>query len=268
MTPGQGFFVSCGPATANMNFDPAGRETGTADDFIVGRNAELLYMTLKLSALGNNYSSDFFFNPNASLGFDLGYDAAHWGDSLPDFALYSTLVQGDQGDKLVLQALNAADLANTTIPLGVKASQGEELTFSIDVSTLPASVEVYLDDVVANTTTLLNNADYVITPDSDLNGTGRFFLRYSEDALSTIDNDLDKLDVFAVKSTDEIIVNGQLFGETMLNLFDIQGRKVLSVELDQSLVQNRINVDNLNAGVYIVTVQNSSQAKTKKVIIE
>ncbi|NRA94343.1 MAG: T9SS type A sorting domain-containing protein, partial [Psychroserpens sp.] len=57
------------------------------------------------------------------------------------------------------------------------------------------------------------------------------------------------------------------FGETMLNLFDIQGRKVLSVELDQSLVQNRINVDNLNAGVYIVTVQNSSQQKTVKVIL-
>ncbi|MEY8850197.1 T9SS type A sorting domain-containing protein, partial [Psychroserpens sp. XS_ASV72] len=133
---------------------------------------------------------------------------------------------------------------------------------------LPASVEVYLEDTVANTLTLLNDSDYVITPSTDLSGTGRFYLRYSDDALSTIENSIDKLDIFALNSSDQIVVSGQLFENTKLELYDIQGRKVLSTRLDESLLQNRIDVSGINAGVYIVTVQSNNQEKTKKVILD
>ena len=79
---------------------------------------------LNLSSNANSARTDFYFNPNASTGFDVGYDAAHWGDTLPDFALYSTLIQDNAGDEIVLQALNSTDLNNVSIPLGVKAGQG------------------------------------------------------------------------------------------------------------------------------------------------
>ncbi|MEY8847332.1 T9SS type A sorting domain-containing protein, partial [Psychroserpens sp. XS_ASV72] len=133
---------------------------------------------------------------------------------------------------------------------------------------LPASVEVYLEDTVANTLTLLNDSDYVITPSTDLSGTGRFYLRYSDDALSTIENSIDKLDIFALNSSDQIVVSGQLFENTKLDLYDIQGRKVLSTRLDESLLQNRIDVSGINAGVYIVTVKNNNQNNIKKVILK
>ena len=133
--------------------------------------------------------------------------------------------------------MNSLDISDVTIPLGVNAVAGEELRFSIAESTLPANVQVFLDDTVANTTTLLNDSDYVITPASDLSGTGRFFLRTSEDALSTIENSLDYLDIYTLKASDELVVNGQLLSNnTMLNLYDIAGRLVLSTKLDSALL--------------------------------
>ncbi|MBR9844900.1 MAG: T9SS type A sorting domain-containing protein [Algicola sp.] len=271
MAPGQGFFVSADATNAtlyDLEFTPGMRSTGTTDDFIPNRNAELIYLKISASTNSNSYTTDFYFNNNASLGFDLGYDAEVWGGTAPDFTLYSHLVQDNNGIAMALQALNASDLADVTIPLGVNANQGEQLTFSITDTTLPASVNVYLDDVVANTTTLLNNSDYVITPNTNLSGTGRFFLRTSEDALSTIENDLDTLNIFALNNSRELMVSGQLKENTVLDLFDIQGRKVLSTKLDNNTLENRIDVSNLSGGVYVVTVLNNGQQKTQKVIIK
>ena len=271
IAPGQGFFISADATNAglyDLEFTPAMRSTGSTDDFIVGRNAELTFVKVNLSTNAKAYSTDVYFNNNASLGFDFGYDAQLWGNTTPDFAIYSHLVQDNSGLAMALQTLNGSDLADVTIPLGVHANQGEQLRFSIADSTLPESVNVYLDDVVANTTTLLNNSDYIITPTTSLSGTGRFFLRTSEDALSTIDNSLDVLNIFALNHSKELVVSGQLKDNTMLELFDIQGRKVWATQLDYTTLENRIDVSNLSAGVYVVNVQNNGQQKTQKVIIK
>ena len=62
-----------------------------------------------------------------------------------------------------------------TIPLGIKANPGEQITISIDETTLPDNVEVYLEDNVHNTFTRLDEGEYTFTPNTTLNGTGRFF---------------------------------------------------------------------------------------------
>jgi len=169
---------------------------------------------------------------------------------------------------MVLQSINTNDISDVSIPLGVNANQGEQLTFKIAEMTLPASVHIYLEDVVANTTTLLNTGDYVLTPTTNLSGTGRFFLRTSADALSMIDNNLDSLNIFALNVSKELVVSGQLEDSTTLELYDIQGRKVLTTALDSSLLKNRINTTSLSTGVYMIKVFNNSQTHTKKVIIK
>ena len=271
IAPGQGFFVSANTTNAplyDLEFTPDMRSTGSGDDFIVGRNAELIYVKLNISTSQDSYTTDLYFNQNASLGFDLGYDAKVWGDDAPNFAIYSHLVQDNTGDNLTLQTVNTTDLIDVTVPLGVNANQGEQLTFSIADMTLPESINVYLDDTVANTTTLLNNSDYIITPTTALYGTGRFFLRTSEDALSTIENNLDTLNIFALNSSKELVVNGQLKDNTVLNLYDIQGRLVLSTQLDTTSLENRINISNISGGIYVVNVQNNTQQKSQKVILK
>jgi hypothetical protein len=269
ITPGQGFFVSANAASTDLYdlmFTPEMRSAGTTDDFIVGRNSELTFLKLKLNSTTNTYSTDFYFNSNASSGFDLGYDAANFG-TIPDFAIYSQLVENNIGDAIALQTLNASDVLDITIPLGVNAIQGEQITFSIADSTLPTSINVYLIDVVANTSTLLNNSDYIFTPTTALSGTGRFFLRTSENALSITNNSLDTLTVFALHTSNEIVVRGSLEINTVLNLYDIQGRTVITTELDTTSFENRIDVTALGSGVYIIHLDNKTHQKTQKIVI-
>ncbi|WP_052172358.1 T9SS type A sorting domain-containing protein [Psychroserpens jangbogonensis] len=271
IAPGQGFFVSADPTNAalyDLQFTPAMRSTGSGDDFIAGRNAELTFVKLNASTATNSYNTEFYFNANATPGYDFGYDARAWDDASSDFAIYSNLVEDNTGHPIALQTLDIDNLIEVTIPLGVNANQGEQLTFSIADTTLPASVSVYLEDAVANTSTLLNNSDYVISPTTALSGTGRFFLRTSDDALSTIETNLDALNIFALHTSKELVVNGQLQDNTTLALYDIQGRQVLSTELDAALVQNRLDVSILSAGVYVVQLQNNAQNKSQKVIIK
>ena len=271
IAPGQGFFVSADATNAplfDLEFTPAMRSTGTSDDFISGRNGELIYFTLNASTASDSYSTDFYFNANASTGFDLGFDAELFATP-PAFALYSHLVDDNEGEPIALQALNTTDLGNTTIALGVNASQGVQVTFTISVNELPVTTEVYLDDTVANTSTLLNTSDYVLTPATALSGTGRFFLRVEDDTLlSTTENNLETLNIFALNDSKEVIVNGQLLNDTMFNLYDIQGRLVLSTQLDNTLSQNRIDVSSLSGGVYVIGVQNNTHQISQKVIIK
>ncbi|MBU2929013.1 hypothetical protein, partial [Winogradskyella psychrotolerans] len=121
------------------------RAIGANDDFIAGRNSDLLtFLKLNINASNTDYSTEFYFNDHASLGLDLRYDGKILGNVAPSFALYSHLVEDNTGLPVALQALHPTDLENTIIPLGVNSNQGEQLTFSISETTLPSDVEVYL----------------------------------------------------------------------------------------------------------------------------
>ncbi|MFK7781529.1 hypothetical protein, partial [Psychroserpens sp.] len=179
-------FSQINPGHATFDFDDTGNNSSelaptienlnTNEDLVVSLNSELVFLKLRASTNSNSYTTAFYFNDNASLGFDFGYDAGIFGVT-PSFVLYSNLVEENTGLDISLQAVNTSDVTNVTFPLGLNASQGIALTFSVSETTLPESIEVYLDDTVANTSTLLNNSDYIVTPTSTLAGTGRFFLR-------------------------------------------------------------------------------------------
>jgi len=275
IAPGQGFFVSADATKAplyNLEFTPGMRSTGTTDDFIPNRLGELVFLTLNASTASDSYSTALYFNANASLAFNIGYDGG-LPSSIPPFILYSTIVEPNpsdpnEPDMLAIQTINPNDLANTTIPLGVNASQGEQITFSLLDNTTPASTEIYLDDTVAGTSTLLNGTDYVFTPSTTLSGTGRFFLRVYDESLSTQENSLDTLSIYALGDSKELVVRGQLYDDTVLNLYDVQGRQIVSTTLDQTRLDNRLDVSTLNSGVYVVILQNNGQQKTQKVIIK
>lgn len=267
IAPGQGFFVAA-EVDGDIEFNHSMRRTGTADDFISGRNDELVYLMLQLNTETKTFKTDFYFNANASLGLDPGYDSGVYGGTAPEFALYSNLVENNQGKQFAIQSLGSTDLNDVVIPLGVNATQGEQLRFSILESTLPESVNVYLDDTLENTSTLLNNGDYVITPANDLSGTGRFYLRTTEDALSTIENELEAIQIFASNTTAEIIISGQLSKNTVIEVYDVQGKQVLSAQLDDTALDNRVNTASLSAGVYVINVYSNTQQKSQKVILK
>ncbi|WP_179348047.1 GEVED domain-containing protein [Winogradskyella pacifica] len=271
MTPGQGFLVGADAANVaayDLEFKAAMRTTGSGDDFIAGRDANTLtFLKLNARTTTQNYTTQFYFNANATKGLDAGYDATIWGGTAPNFSLFSHLVEDNSGLPIALQTLDVTDLSNVTIPLGVNANQGEQLTFSINASTLSSTVSVYLEDNVANTSTLLNTTDYVLTPSTTLSGVGRFYLRVANSTLSTIDNTLDQLSIYTNKADKTIVIAGQLLEPTTASVYDVQGRLVSTTQLQTTVRSQAIDVSNLSPGIYVVKLHNAAQNKTQKVII-
>jgi len=86
-------------------------------------------------------------------------------------------------------------------------------------------------------------------------------------SLSLENNEIGGLQIFATSSPRIIYVNGKLLNKTILNLYDLQGRLVLKTNLDITSNSNKINVDYLSTGIYLVKLKIGESTKTQKVII-
>ena len=268
IAPGQGFFVSSKDGGGTVSFNPSMRASGSSDDFIAGRTTNPIeHGTLLMTSTNLSFSTDVYFTDSATLGLDLGYDASHFDAAPVDFSIYSELVENNSGRDMAIQAISFTDInSNPIIPIGVNLGQGEQVTISLVNSNLNRNV--YLEDALTNTFTLLNTSEYTFTPTSDLSDTGRFYLRFDANALSVDDSDLDNLQVYNDNDIKQIVVKGQLNVATTLTLYDIQGRQILRDHLRMSNTTNTVSTNGFSAGVYLVQLSNASHSITKKLIIK
>ncbi|WP_461589275.1 choice-of-anchor J domain-containing protein [Winogradskyella sp.] len=272
LAPGQGFFVATN-GNHDLKFAPVMRKTsieaGTSDDFIANANTNAVqFARLKLATTAKSYTTSFYFDDNTTIDLDPGYDTAVFGGNAPsDFALYSILV-GENNMPFAIQAINTTHLSNVTIPLGVNANAGEQLTFSIEAMQLPSTINVYLEDQVTNTVTLLNTSDYILTPNTYLQGTGRFYVHFSNTTLSAPDQTLDSIQIQADNRNKNIVISGVLSTSSEVHIIDLHGRVITTQALDHTTTIQSINVNHINAGVYMVQVHNATGHKTVKVILK
>jgi len=215
----------------------------------------------------NDFRTDIYFNTNASLGLDPGYDASLFGGVAPNFSVYSLLVEDNTGMPLGIQALGENDMNGTIVPIGIHALQGDLISVQITENTISPSVNIYLEDTVAGTLTLLNSNNYEFTAQENISGTGRFFLRFGADVLSTNQQPLDELKIYSDFKFERIVLNGQLDNNTTMKLYDINGRIVFTKRLDVLSTMNTINVSGMSTGVYILELNDNIQRRTQKLII-
>ncbi|WP_370091632.1 PQQ-dependent sugar dehydrogenase [Winogradskyella sp.] len=271
IAPGQGFFVKSKSGGGTIAFTPAMRTSGNTDDFIQGRNSSSAhhgYLKLTASSDESNYSTDFYFNDNASLGLDPGYDASFFNGTVPAFSIYSHLVENDAGVAFSIQTLGSNALNDVTIPIGLNVSQGQNITINIGDTDLDPSINVHLEDTVNNTFTLLNDNSYSFTANSAINGIGRFYLRFEGDALNIPETSLDILKIYTDPSNNTIIIDGQLEPRTSLKLFDINGRVMLNSNLNSTITKQLIDVEHLSSGIYIIEIMSSTNTKrVQKLVI-
>jgi hypothetical protein len=276
ITPGQGFFVRAkvGAGTVlndtQVAFTPEMRTSGTTDDFIFNRNTnvDVALAKLQLSKGLDTFTTDIYFNSNTTKNLDPGYDAGSFQGNAS--GIYTELVEGNTGVELAIQALAYTDFSDVVVPLGIKANAGEQISISLDdaTTTLPEYIYVYLEDNANNTWMLLNDGDYTITPSTNLSETGRFFLHFQAEALSTSDIENSGLQVFVNQDHKTLVVNGLLHDTTEVAVYDILGRVVLSTQLESNSTVNLVDVASINAGAYVVSISNSAQHKTLKIIIK
>ena len=99
-------------------------------------------------------------------------------------------------------------------------------------------------------------------------GQSEDYVVYVEPAtLSIEDVALNDLSIYSSSNPKEIVVKGQLLGDTALSLYDIQGRNVLNQNLDQDFTTHTVDVSSFSSGVYIVRLEYNSQIISKKLII-
>ncbi|SDI03241.1 discoidin domain-containing protein [Winogradskyella thalassocola] len=271
IAPGQGFFVKAQSGGGLVNYTTAMRRKGSSDDFILGRSSTSNFVSNKLNLTSDNHSSStqIYFIEGTTRGLDVGFDAGSYKGSATDFSIFSNLVESNTGIDIAIQSLPYTDINDVVIPIGVNSEAGVQLSIGIeDISSLPANIKIYLEDALENTFTLLNNADYVFSPVTDLNGTGRFYIHYSNSVLSLKDSELNNLQIFTTANPKLLNIKGKLNAASMVNLYDIQGRLVLNKKINQFNLLNTINISNIGTGVYIVKVFNDSQIKTQKLVIK
>ncbi len=272
IAPGQGFLVSSTSGGGTITFLPTMRSIGTSDDYVPGRPGaqNLAHLKLQLNNGSSLYNTDLYFNDNASLGMDPGYDSALFENITPSFAMYSHLVENNSGRDMAVQSVSYSDLDNVTIPLGINMVQGvqaTEATVSILESNIPEGITVILEDNVSNTFTDLQAGDYIFTPTTTLSETGRFYIHMSREALGTVDNILNGLEIYTTPNLKQIVVKGLVEAKTTFQLYDIQGRVVNTQLLNANDTKHTIDVSSLVAGIYVVQLKNIAGNRTQKVIL-
>ncbi len=266
IAPGQGFFVTCKDGGASVTFDPSMQQTGNTDDFILGRNANYAHFVLRMESSDKAYETDLYLKDVATLGLDVGYDAEIFQETPSPFMIYTELTENNTPLPMAIQSIGFDDVnGSTLIPLGVNALQGDQVNISLNTENI--EYNVYLEDTVENSSTLLNTSAYNFTAESDMVGTGRFYLRFEAETLSVESSALNEVNIYSDANVKQIVVSGLLKANTMFTLYDIHGRALVQKALDSNAMVNTIDTSSYANGVYLVQLSDQTTTISKKLII-
>ena len=269
IAPGQAFFVAAASSSAaNISFTTAMRTSSGGDDFVSGRLAQSTHSSFYLKLYeGDDFIADskFYFDNGLTLGLDPGYDAGALDQNM---AIMSRLPQQDQGIGMSINAMGNESFEETIIPLDINKEAGIPFRISLEDATIPEGVEVYLEDTQQQTITDLKDVDFTLTPESDLNGIGRFYVRLGNTNLGNNDLTESHISIYKPFNQDHITIEGLANIKTAkVSLFNIIGQEVLNQSLGSNQSTQTISTNGLVIGVYIVKLIADNVTITKKLII-
>ncbi len=268
IAPGQAFFVAAASSSAaNLSFTEAMQTTTGGDDFITSSVTELnSEFYLKLYE-GENFIANtrFYFDSNLTLGLDPGYDAGAYDQSM---ALLSRLVENDQGVGMGINAMSTESFEQTIIPLVVNRTAGTAFRISLEGITIPEDVQLFLEDTQAQTYTNLRTEDFILTPENELSGMGRFYLRIGNSSLGVEDTEESYVRVYKPNTSDYITIEGLVnVQKTKIRLYNLIGQEILNKTLSSNQTNYRISTQGIPHGVYVIKLQFERSEITKKLII-
>lgn len=264
---GQGFMVMANNDGAVFEFTPAMQVHQTALPLLKSSFAEESWPGLELKVKWGEKENitTIVFNDNMTCSLDPGYDVGLMSTG-PGVDIYTTLVQDDQAVNMTRQALPVGGADTLSIPVGIDCYSGAEVTFS--AYTVPiGNRKFWLEDRTSGTFTDITTKSYTVTLPGETYGTGRFFIIASTNTPTGIRNpvsDVTKLRVWA--AYDKVIIRGEVTAKAVCELFDINGKRVLTRQLgDGSL--NTIDIPSGLHGIYMVRVIDGAQVTTVKIPI-
>jgi len=271
IAPGQGFFVAAAGSggAQTITFTKAMQTVTGVDDFVAARSSASYELVLEMyNDAVKVDDTKFYFKERLTLGLDPGYDAGAFNQSS---GFSSRLLEQDSGIGMGINAMPIDAMSNVIVPLVIHQEAGISLKIQIANSTIPEDINVYLEDTIENTFTLLTNESFELLAQTTLSGLGRFFLHYTTSTLSTDTVSSTSL-VSAYKGIGNtyISIEGlQQFSQPAnLTLYNVLGMKVLSRKIQNPSQKEMFSTVGMRAGVYILKVQAENIVFTKKIVIE
>ena len=269
IAPGQAFFVAAASSSAaDLTFTEAMQTTTGGDDFIsLGLANTSSEFSLYLHEGQDKVATTrFYFDYGLGLGLDPGYDAGAYNSSM---ALSSRLAEDDQGINMGINAMNIDSFEQTTIPLVINREAGTTFRISMEDSTIPDNVDVLLLDTQTQISTNLRDQDFILTPQSDLSGMGRFYLKMGSNSLDGNDIEESYISIYKPSDRDCIVMEGLSNVQSgHVTLYNITGQEVIDQNLTPNQSTQNIPTTGLESGIYIIKLNADNLILTKKLIIK
>ena len=267
--PMQAFWIRATSTGASLAFSNNLRSHKSTPDRIFNAPASRMqYQSVLRLQVSNGITTDeaiLYSNSGASNDFD-GYDSPKMSNNSIAIPEIYTLAGQEQ---VAINGLNSIPY-DTEIPLGF--TTGAAGKFNLKASQLTnfdADTKVILKDyaVVNNPviTDLTDGSSYSFSSDATTNNKSRFSLILCAPSVATGINPNENNNIWISAHNGQIVLEGNLTGETTVSIYNAVGQKIHSDILTKSNVQLGTS---FAPGVYMVTVSNSGKTITKKVIID
>ena len=141
-----------------------------------------------------------------------------------------------------------------------------EITISAEAINLPDGYEMYLEDRVEGTFTLLDattNYQKVLTENT--NGAGRYYIHTSQAVLNVDENNLNTVRLF-VDTNNTVHIRG-IQEASEMTVFNITGQKVFATSFVGN-GNNSISIPKVTTGLYLIQLNTNKGSITKKIILK
>ncbi len=121
------------------------------------------------------------------------------------------------------------------------------------------------DRLLGTFTELSETETYTANFAKDELSKGRFYL-HTSNSVTKIGDISEKPNFNIYVANDNINIAGQVQGKANANLFDLMGRRIKVVKLENSPV-NVISTAGLNSGVYLLNIEHKGSSYSQKVVL-
>ena len=238
-----------------------------SDDFISGEVQQPdTYLKVVMSNGNDIFDTEIFLHANTTLGMDIGFDAGLFVGQNPTQSIYSHLAYENTGLKLDIQSIPIEIDGTVVIPLGVEIQANSQVSIGLDSEVFLNNLHVYLEDTIANTWTYLNDQFYNFSPTTALQGSGRFYLHLSNQALDI--SSFKKNDFVLVSSAGQIIIYGNLKAGDQITIFNIQGQQLKQNIIAEHTNQSILSAHSFAPGIYIVHINSRQNLERYKILVK
>ncbi|GEQ84739.1 hypothetical protein ULMS_02470 [Patiriisocius marinistellae] len=262
----QGFGVKAN-AAGTATFNNSMRVT-TGNNTLRSPTADRNRIWIKMESMDYDLSSETLiaFDPNATQGFDAGYDSDQLGRIV---SLYSHLPNGEMS--LGIQTREQFD-TSIQVPMGYASQINDGETFKITVKNMDGAqlenVQVYLVDTFENSTTNLTQEGMYMFTSAMGNYPNRFILKFMDETiLETSEIFNDEISIVPNPTKGILFVNSVNAIIKNISVFDLQGRLVNKV-FGNKTYDLKVDISTLSSTVYFLHINTENGSLIKKIIKE